>query len=63
MQADVAGESPIHGQNPWPVQIPAFDAVLRRYIQDCLTTGQTLMQGTTTQMLLHTVDMISSHHC
>ena len=37
--------SPVHGQNQWPHQIPAFEAVLRQYISGCLSIGQAVMRG------------------
>ena len=37
--------SPIHGQNQWPVQLPAFDDALRGYIQSMLGLGAVLMEG------------------
>ena len=37
--------SPVHGLNPWPSQVPVFEAVLRQYISGCLGLGEAVMRG------------------
>ncbi|KAK9804233.1 hypothetical protein WJX72_002642 [[Myrmecia] bisecta] len=37
--------SPIHGPNQWPVQRPAFDQLLRLYLNSMLGLGSSLMRG------------------
>ncbi|KAI8477180.1 MAG: hypothetical protein J3K34DRAFT_515859 [Monoraphidium minutum] len=37
--------SPLHGANPWPSQLPAFEAALRSYVGSCLTLGSALLRG------------------
>lgn len=44
-EAQLMRSSPIHGTNPWPHHIPAFDTALRRYIKACLDLGAALMRG------------------
>ena len=37
--------SPLHGRNPWPTQVPGFEAALRAYIAGCLRLGAAIMRG------------------
>ena len=38
-------QSPLHGPNQWPSQLPAFDTSLRRYIDSMLGVGAAVMRG------------------
>ncbi|KAK9863028.1 hypothetical protein WJX84_009657 [Apatococcus fuscideae] len=38
-------QSPIHGSNQWPSQLPAFDRALRGYLDTMLYLGSTIMRG------------------
>lgn len=65
--------SPVHGLNQWPHQLPAFDSVLRQYIDEMMGVGAAIMRGTCLVCCCFTmplccclqcpfVDILHAHH-